>query len=323
MNKQTISERICPYCKEVLLLSSNVFSNHVKNCNKNPKSELIRNILKENGRVSAKLIQEKFNLKLGEYKDFLVTCFREECKSNFLVSEREFTFPKKEKYYCSNKCAYQGNKKTEIEKEIFNFKIILSGRNGPNSDIFYYNCKNENCNKLFISKTTNRKLPYCSLECKQNCKVFIKENLIPTNEKKSRSAKKKYQDGYSIPFKVNIKSRTKWHKVNTSIGVLKLNGTYEVRMVSILEKWKEIGKIKEWEYTNDRFQYQKIGEEISSTYLLDFKVFNNDNSFYYIETKGWYDANDFRKWSAVQKAGYRIEIWEDKQLKIEETINRK
>ena len=52
------------------------------------------------------------------------------------------------------------------------------------------------------------------------------------------------------------------------------------------KQWKELRNIKDWEYTNDRVPYIGVDRK-QHTYLLDFKVFNNDNTFYYIETKGY------------------------------------
>ena len=63
-----------------------------------------------------------------------------------------------------------------------------------------------------------------------------------------------------------------------------------------------------------------ISEEDDKThsYLLDFKVFTNDEFHYYIEVKGYEKSNDILKWEAARKAGNKLEVWFEKDiLKIE------
>ena len=58
------------------------------------------------------------------------------------------------------------------------------------------------------------------------------------------------------------------------------------------------------------------------TYLIDFKVFENDDSFYYIEVKGYTKENDYLKWSAVGTLGFRLKVWYNEQITlIEEALN--
>ena len=89
-------------------------------------------------------------------------------------------------------------------------------------------------------------------------------------------------------------------------------GTYELRTCKILDFWKNDGKIKDWEYTNDRIQY--IFKNKKSTYILDFKVFTNDGSFYYIETKGYVTERDLAKWEAAKNNGFVMKIWLNKDI---------
>jgi hypothetical protein len=44
------------------------------------------------------------------------------------------------------------------------------------------------------------------------------------------------------------------------------------------------------------------------------KIFENDNSFYYLETKGYEIPNDQLKWKAVKEAGHKLEIWFDEEI---------
>ena len=53
-------------------------------------------------------------------------------------------------------------------------------------------------------------------------------------------------------------------------------------------------------------------------YLLDFKVFENNGDFYYIETKGYKHLNDDLKWEATRREGNRLKIWFEKEIINEE-----
>ena len=97
---------------------------------------------------------------------------------------------------------------------------------------------------------------------------------------------------------------TKWYQYKD----IKVQGTFELRTCKILDSWKEKGKILKWEYTNDRFEYIGIDGN-KHTYLLDFKIFESNNEFYYVEVKGFKIDNDDFKWKAVKDAGYKIEVW--------------
>ena len=146
-----------------------------------------------------------------------------------------------------------------------------------------------------------RPTKYCGLECAYQ----HKERRI----KQSETTKQKYREG-----KLVYGGKTKWFKVETSIGLIKVQGTYEVRTCKLLDKWKDVGKIKNWEYTNDRVSYTDSNGD-DKTYLLDFKIFLEDESFYYVEVKGWERENDKFKWDSVIKNGYRLEIWFIEDLK--------
>jgi hypothetical protein len=56
------------------------------------------------------------NINLGEIKDFNVKC--ENCNIEFIVKEREFKFPKKEKYFCCRSCANTRNLSNETKDKI-------------------------------------------------------------------------------------------------------------------------------------------------------------------------------------------------------------
>ncbi len=150
------------------------------------------------------------------------------------------------------------------------------------------------CTNIFeVRITENQK--FCSKEC---ARLHLFQN---TNWSKIQ------KDSYSNGRK-QVGGRTKWYTVQTSNGSIRVQGTYEKRACSILDKWKESKKIKDWEYTNDRYQYTwKDGTE--HTYLLDFKVIENDDTFWYLETKGFIRENDERKWEAIKALGHDLRVW--------------
>jgi hypothetical protein len=156
-------------------------------------------------------------------------------------------------------------------------------------------------------------------------KYFIKRNKIIWNKgltketderikklsiKTSESLKKSYRDG-----KINLTSGgfIKWYNYKN----IKVQGTYELRACYYLDFLKENNKIKNWEYTKDKFPYiDNNGNK--RTYLLDFKIITNNDNIIYIETKGREFENDYYKWKAVKILGYKLKVWRKKDLKRKE-----
>lgn len=116
----------------------------------------------------------------------------------------------------------------------------------------------------------------------------------------SSTRKKLFKNG-----KLNITGgNTKWYIYKN----IKIQGTYELKTCYILENLKNKQQIKNWEYTNDKFEY--IGTDGKKhTYLIDFKIFRNDGSFYYLEVKGRVQDKDYLKWQTIRNNGYELEIW--------------
>lgn len=87
----------CKHCEEEFnFIRATEKANHTRHCNSNPR--------KDNSYINVRKKQkEYFDLKLGDYKNYTITCDR--CESLFDVKEREKLFPEKEKYFCSRKCA--------------------------------------------------------------------------------------------------------------------------------------------------------------------------------------------------------------------------
>ena len=141
---------------------------------------------------------------------------------------------------------------------------------------------------------------YCSLQCLKNSNH---------NEKISAARKKMFENNQ---LKVTG-GTTKWLKYKN----IKVQGSYEYRTCTVLDKWKTNGKIKQWKYSPERFQYVGLDGK-NHNYLVDFKVWNNDDTFYYLEVKGYQKENDKLKWDAVKKMGHSLTVWFNPDITKEE-----
>jgi hypothetical protein len=122
------------------------------------------------------------------------------------------------------------------------------------------------CNKLYYVWS---KIKTCSDKC--------------LSEHQSNRMKKLYSEGFKIPY-----GGSGNRKIYNSIlhGNIPVMSSYEYDACEIFDIWYNVGKIKYWEYTRDKFSYlDEIGTK--RTYFPDFKIFNLDGSYYYIETKGF------------------------------------
>jgi len=235
-----------------------------------------------------------------------VICNNEKCNNLIHIKYREGK--KKEKYFCSRGCANTRKFTQEQKNKIKNAltKETEYKWKEPHKKI----CKV--CNKEF--ETTSKKQEVCSRNCSRKHNIEKAINFNRGNKKValniSNGRKEAFKNGL-----INITGgTTKWFKYKD----IKVQGTYELRACFIFDKWKEEGKIKNWEYTNDRIEYIDLDSK-KHTYLLDFKIFENDNSFYYIETKGYKKDNDELKWKAVRDKGYKLEVWFEENILKEES----
>lgn len=106
---QIIKARICKHCKQEFVLASNVFSNHVRWCTERPKKEGVNSL--------SLAMREFHNKNSGEIKDFNVFCANSKCGVSFVVREREFKFPSKERYFCSRSCANRRIQTLEVNQK--------------------------------------------------------------------------------------------------------------------------------------------------------------------------------------------------------------
>jgi len=269
---------------------------------------------KNKKRTKEQLEKQKQTVK-DKWKSFVVNCYK--CDKEIKISEYNVDKPKKEKYYCSISCANSHERSEESKLKTSNSikKLITSGH-APGFLSKYENIsiiENKQkykktcllCNKEFITINENKK--FCSRKCaaKNNIQLASKAQQLKIKNNPewwSKIQKNLYANGRQYV----AGGTTKWYEYKN----IKVQGTYELRTCFILDKWKEQNKIKDWEYTKDRIEYTGLDNKKHS-YLLDFKVFENNNSFYYIETKGYKKNDDELKWKATRDKGYILEVWFD------------
>jgi len=265
------------------------------------------------------------NTRFGKYKEYKVKCFN--CNKEFIVKEREKLFPQKEKYYCSRSCANTRQHSLETRKKIsYSITKLINEGHAPGfikvgKEVHDYKllypkekyikiC--EFCNKEF--ETINIKKRFCNNLCARRYCIKLASKAQHEKMKNNLEWWSKIQKNlYAYGKQYVAGGTTKWYDYKD----IRVQGTYELRTCFILDKWKEEGKIKNWEYTKDRIKY--IGQDNKEhSYLLDFKVFENDESFYYLETKGYIHDNDELKWKATRDKGYKLIVWFDEDIKKNE-----
>lgn len=284
--------KFCDFCNTKYEFDTHLkWMNHRTGCKYNPnRNEKYR-------KISNSLIQKR--------DVYIFNCKKCNKKYKLILTENVV---KKGKYkkFCSRSCANSriltDKIKIKISEGIKNSKKYkLSIPTSKKIKMVCFKCKKE---FLRYPCQINRK--YCSRKCLDK----DSENRDDWKNKISNTRKKLFKEN-----KLKVTGgNTKWYTVETSNGKIRVQGTYEVKTCKILDSWKINRKIKNWEYTNDRIEY--IGtDEKTHLYLLDFKILKNDNSFYYLETKGYKRENDELKWKAVKYLGYELKIWYDRDIK--------
>lgn len=75
---------------------------------------------------------------------------------------------------------------------------------------------------------------------------------------------------------------------------------WEANYARYLQWLKENSKIAQWEHEPKTFWFEKIKRGVRS-YLPDFKVTELDNSYYWVEVKGYYDSKSLTKIKRFKK----------------------
>jgi len=209
--------------------------------------------------------------------------------------------------FCNSFCArgFSTNKnkeewKNKIKNSIDRFYDEKIGE--PREVIL--NCKN--CNIEFKKGRSKRNQIFCSNSCQSSYFTKGRKHSKESREKISASVSKNYLEGKQV-----YGERTKWYDYKN----IRVQGTYELRACKILDSWKKSGKIRSWEYTKNRVKY-KGSDGKDHSYLLDFKIFWED-SFYYLETKGYITDNDRLKWKKTRE-NFKLVVWMEEDIKREE-----
>ena len=231
------------------------------------------------------------------------------CGKEFTVicRESEIYNPKKARTYCSDACSRARILSDATKQKISNSVKLLN----PPIIRPAINCK---CCGLSFIPTRNKQV-MCSVQCVYivNGKKMNDGSVLDRkNNPKKYSDLQKQLDANGIQ-KVGG-GKTKWYTYKN----IRVQGTYELRCCIILDKMKSMNCIYNWEYTKDRIPYIGIDGK-SHSYLLDFKVYNSQTEFYYIEVKGFVKEVDFLKWKAVDDNGFSMEIWYKNNLESYES----
>ena len=209
--------------------------------------------------------------------------------------------------FCSLKCARGFS--TKFKRKEINKKVSLS--------LIGKNLKKENI-KICLCGTSFKPIRSKQKFCSRICGLKFSKKTGWKNHKSvdwSHINKKAYSEG-----KNRISGGTsKWTTIETSNGLLKVQGSFEVRVCKILDIWKENGRITNWTYSTDRIKYIGIDEK-QHTYFIDFKIFDS-LGFWYLEVKGFEHPNDKLKWKEVRKMN-RLDVWFKSDIEREEEYLR-
>lgn len=131
-----VDEHICNICGEEFKNHS-LMANHIR-WKHNSQEDYIKKMSDNK--------KNRDDIRLGEIKEFVVKC--EMCLKDFIVKEREFKFPKKEKYYCSKSCANTRQHSAEtIEKISKNAKLCWKNEDYANKCLKNNNLKRRSSSK--------------------------------------------------------------------------------------------------------------------------------------------------------------------------------
>ena len=217
---------------------------------------------------------KKADKRYGEIKQIEVNCFK--CKKSYIVEEREYLFPQKEKYYCSKICSNSRNWNKE-DKKVKSDALIGVKRTKQ----IITKCKN--CGKNIEHSITKKRI-FCSQSCTtlwynkntDRCKIAgLKSSEIQKNNKRSKNeiyfselCKKEFKkvrtneqifNGWDADviiddYKVAVLWNGKWHYE-------KITKKHSVKQVQNRDKIKihEIKKMKYKPYIiKDMGKYNKI-----------------------------------------------------------------
>jgi len=91
---------------------------------------------------------------------------------------------------------------------------------------------------------------------------------------------------------------------------------WEANFARVLNLLKDSGLIKEWHYERDTFYFENIKRGTRS-YTPDFKVINIDDTFYYVELKGYMNQVSRTRMKRMEKyyPEIKVEMIEKKEYR--------
>ena len=137
-------------------------------------------------------------------------------------------------------------------------------------------------------------------------KKIISKNSIEnfkkiTENQKAQRIQKILQTRYENEIKNNShrelnRVKASWKQGHRFIGGKDrfFRSSWEFNYALYLQYLKDNEQIKEWYYEPEIF-YFKESKNNCYAYKPDFKIINNDNSFYFVEVKGWMDSASKKK----------------------------
>ncbi len=87
--------------------------------------------------------------------------------------------------------------------------------------------------------------------------------------------------------------------------VIKFRSKLEYRWANYLEFLKLAGEIKDWAYESHTFHFDNIGVV---SWLIDFTIRNNDDTFEYHECKGHFEKRDVDKLKCLFKERPEVKV---------------
>lgn len=269
---------ICEYCGKQCTTGQSL-GGHTVNCQNNPKKQQSHN--KTRISLKAKRVSHE------------VRCAK--CGTPFIL---ELTPKSLEsgKYtkYCSKSCANSRNHSIQTRN-----KISQSLRKSEPVQITII-CKQCGCEFSWIKKKRHlHQREFCSRIC---AGLYVSRFIDH-----SALIKLSYEHGK----RVGGHCRAKWLLYKG----IKIQGSYQYKTCQILDYWKSIGKIYNWQYTSDRIPY-RWNDGSKHTYNPDFKIFKSKNDWYYLQTKGYQQQKDVLKWTQTISQGYKLQVWFGDQIKI-------
>lgn len=193
-------------------------------------------------------------------------------------------------------------------------------KNRP-SDFVLDKTKCKNCGKYFSINVINKHYNFCignsvkgyytCLVCKKEfrsyweqktCSKICKNKHLSTIT--SKRVSKQYADGVMKPYGGKANNYPYIFRGNEIV----VKGSYELRTCKILDSKLNSKIISYWEYTDDRIPYID-GNGKHRTYFPDFKVYDNDGTWFYLEVKGFYRDIDYYKWKGCLDKNFNIYVW--------------